>query len=396
MANIITKGFRLFLSKLTSLQDVWFDNFSMVDSSTILFVGKPDFSDNPRALCEYMVNHGYTERFNIVYAVADLENENVKNADPHIKFVRLSNSLGVMPLATRRYMYTAKYTFASHGFYVPINKYKEGQNHILLWHGCGYKAAGTVDGKRSFDKALVPGPLFVNTKCKYWNTTPEYILAKGYPRYDWMLHPTSPTLNFFNELKSNYSKVIIWMPTYRNSVANKRASENIITAFPLLDGMKDFLKLDEYCRSKNVLLLLKLHMSQKTYDIQWEILTNIMQITNKDFDVAKVNMYEFLPLTDGLISDYSSVAVDYLIADKPIAYTLDDFDMYSKARGFVFENPLDYMPGHHLYKMSDLENFIDDIIDENDLYKDARARMKNFAIVSSTNYCKDILNELNI
>lgn len=396
MGNIILKGFRTLLSKSVSLQDIWYNHFAKVNNKTILFVGKPDFSDNPRALCEYMVKHGYAERFIIVYAVSDMNNKNVRNADSRIKFVRLSNRFGIMPFATRRYMYTAKYTFASHGFYVPVEKFKKGQLHILLWHGCGYKGASAIDGKRIFDKALVPGPLFIDTKCKFWNTTPEYIIAKGYPRYDWMLRPSANAIQFYRDIKQNYSKVIIWMPTYRNSVVNKRASENIITSFPLLGGKTDFWDLDKFCQQKNVLILLKLHMSQKTYDISWEELSNIRQITNHDFDIANINLYEFLPLTDALISDYSSVAIDYLISNKPIAYTLDDYELYKKTRGFVFDNPLEYMPGHHLYSLSDLKCFIDDISQNKDQYKEQRAIVKKQAIAPYEHYCKDILKELNI
>ena len=37
---------------------------------------------------------------------------------------------------------------------------------------------------------MVPGPVFVETKSRYWNCEKEKILALGYPRYDWMLHPS--------------------------------------------------------------------------------------------------------------------------------------------------------------------------------------------------------------
>lgn len=62
--------------------------------------------------------------------------------------------------------------------------------------------------------------------------------------------------------------------------------------------------------------------------------------------------------SDALITDYSSVCVDYLIVDKPIAYTLDDYEVYKQTRGFVFEDPHEYMPGHHLYRFSDLERLL--------------------------------------
>ena len=107
-------------------------------------------------------------------------------------------------------------------------------------------------------------------------------------------------------------------------------------------------------------------------------------------------MYMFIALTDALISDYSSVAVDYLIVDRPIAFTLDDYEAYKKTRGFVFENPLIYMPGHHLYTFDDLEHFLLDVSMGLDPYKEQRAQVSLKAICLSDNYCQSILKRIGI
>ena len=49
--------------------------------------------------------------------------------------------------------------------------------------------------------------------------------------------------------------------------------------------------------------------------------------------------------SDALITDYSSVYFDYLLLDKPIGFTVDDMELYIKDRGFIFNNPEEYMPG---------------------------------------------------
>ena len=68
----------------------------------------------------------------------------------------------------------------------------------------------------------------------------------------------------------------------------------------------------------------------------------------------KLQLYELIGISDALISDYSSVAVDYLLLDRPLGYVLADYEIYREKRGFVFEDPLEYMPGEKIYNACDL------------------------------------------
>ena len=107
-------------------------------------------------------------------------------------------------------------------------------------------------------------------------------------------------------------------------------------------------------------------------------------------------MYKFIGMTDALISDYSSVAVDYLIVNHPMAFTLDDFEEYRSQRGFVFDDPRVYMPGHHLYSFQDLKGVITDVAVGKDDYQRKREQMYGEAICYSDKYCKNILDKLGI
>ena len=107
-------------------------------------------------------------------------------------------------------------------------------------------------------------------------------------------------------------------------------------------------------------------------------------------------MYEFLAQTDALISDYSSVAVDYLIVDRPIAFALQDYEEYKRTRGFVFDDPRELMPGHHLYSFQELKLFLSDVSADKDPYRENRKQMFNVAITRSDDYCLDVLNKVGI
>ncbi len=48
-----------------------------------------------------------------------------------------------------------------------------------------------------------------------------------------------------------------------------------------------------------------------------------------------LQLYEFIHCADALVSDYSSVAIDYLLLDRPLGFTLDDYKEYTQSRGWV-------------------------------------------------------------
>jgi CDP-glycerol glycerophosphotransferase (TagB/SpsB family) len=52
----------------------------------------------------------------------------------------------------------------------------------------------------------------------------------------------------------------------------------------------------------------------------------------------------YLPLCDVLVTDYSSLAFDFMLLDRPIVYFVPDLDEYTRYRGFYFD-PLEMMPG---------------------------------------------------
>lgn len=367
-----------------------------IHENYILFEGKPDYSDNPLALSEYLVRNGYTTSYKIFWLVSDKRKMEVKYPNEKVVFFQLWNRFGIIKWSSYKIIATSKYDFASHGFALPKEKCLPSKKYILLWHGCGYKNSGGKKLKRNFDLALVPGPLFIKTKSQFWNTSEEYIWAAGYPRYDWLLNPTNSAYTFKEKYVGEKQKVVIWMPTFRNSKSGVIYPENKISAFPLLASQEDWNSIDTFCKEKNIVLLVKLHMKQKEYNIDYSKFQNIKQISNEDFSNANIQLYEFLAITDGLISDYSSVAIDYLLVDKPIGFALDDFELYKEARGFVFDNPLEYMPGHHMYSIDDLKKYLSDVASNNDVCKDQRARVKKSAVLIKESYSKSIIEELNI
>ena len=58
--------------------------------------------------------------------------------------------------------------------------------------------------------------------------------------------------------------------------------------------------------------------------------TNIRYVTEEMLQKSGIQLYELVGLMDGLISDYSSIAVDYMLLDRPLGYVLTDPGKLSK------------------------------------------------------------------
>ena len=71
----------------------------------------------------------------------------------------------------------------------------------------------------------------------------------------------------------------------------------------------------------------------------------IYNIDSKEYDVAKWSelenvryFYDFFKFADLMITDFSSIAIDYLISKKPVIFLNSTIDSYSQNRGFIFED----------------------------------------------------------
>ncbi|MBR4388616.1 MAG: CDP-glycerol glycerophosphotransferase family protein [Prevotella sp.] len=373
--------------------------FLPIKKKNIIFRSTPDFSDNARALAEYMVEKNYTEYYNIFFDVKNPQKYKDVYKDSPIVFFSSMNPNGTYKLKHLKLIHTANYLMSTHEMIVDRNYGRKDQHYIRLWHGCSYKDRSSRDGHniRNFDIALVPGPLFIKTKAYFWNVDEKYILAKGYPRYDWMLKKDDRAVRMAQKYKKNdNTRIILWMPTYRVDKNGKFNDTKEMINFPIVQQKKDWTQLDSVCKDNNIIILIKLHPFQKEYNIPFDTFESIKEIDNSDFEKEDVQLYCFLSQTDALITDYSSVAFDYLLVDKPIGFTLDDYKDYKDSRGFIFDNPLEFMPGHHLYNFNDMITFLKDIGMQKDPHKEKRNEVRSCAITPSTHYCLDLLDYLNI
>ncbi|MES2519127.1 MAG: CDP-glycerol glycerophosphotransferase family protein [Bacteroidota bacterium] len=120
----------------------------------------------------------------------------------------------------------------------------------------------------------------------------------------------------------NADFVWLYMPTWRENNPNFLINLNI-----------DFIFLNQCLKSKNEILVVKLH--QYTPLSTLKLINNLSNIliypTNED-------IYPFLKFSDSLITDYSSIYIDYLLLNKPIYhFCFDLIDFQKRARSFYYD-----------------------------------------------------------
>lgn len=373
-----------------------FSNCIKVKENQILFYSIPDCSDNAKYYYEFLYDKN-TKKNKYIWLVNDIDKYKFNNYK-NTKYIKAFTLLFSKPtIKSIYYILSSKEIYYTHvSPFQPIpNKMKQQQLVINLWHGCGYKKSEIVTkSKPLFNYALVPGNAFIKTKCEFWNCNSNQILNIGYPRYDLFYNDNSEVEIFLNKFNVYDKKIIIWMPTFRKTEGTHFAENKIDMKFdlPILNNMEEVESINKICKEKNLFLIVKRHPIQLKYICEENNYSNIAFINNEFLEQNKVELYSLLTYTNGLITDYSSVAIDYLLLNKQIAFTLNDIEQYSNIRGFVFDDPLEYMPGKFVYDFKDFCQYLDDIENNNDEYLEQRKKVISKVHNICDNYCERLYN----
>ena len=231
----------------------------------------------------------------------------------------------------------AKAICLSHGFGDISNIRLSSKTKVVqLWHGIPLKKIGVLD--RSFD---------INQKKKYaansqcydmvisCSKTEQMNLAKcfsinenlvkvtGLPRNDTLFKEKEASLlkryPFLN------SKIILHAPTFRDT-------GKPVDYFPFPD--LELERIYQFLEINNAYLLLRGHINEGVIAALPETYNNRIISANQDkFE----DVMELLKYVDVLITDYSSIYIDFLLLDRPVIFLPYDIDEYQQYRGFLYD-----------------------------------------------------------
>ncbi len=362
----------------------------------LIFQTEGDFCDNGRALYEYL------------YGLKDKKRKFVWLVKEPRKFTKRKNTIFISPYSGFRFRYfyylaIAKNILETHN--LTQIEVRPEQNYISLWHGMMIKkgkSSGVVSKgeKPVFNYLLNSSNKTANQQAEFLGCDKKYVISLGFPRNDVLLKNCGEgKVNPLVLSDSEYEKVVVWMPTFRASI-NPNLSEDSIdteTGLPLLHSVELLNNLSTFCKSRRILIIIKIHHLQAEKEVFNKSFDNIKFVQDEELFKKNVQLYAMLAKTDALITDVSSVFVDYLLLDKPMGFIMTDLQEYEKTRGVLFDNLLDILPGQLVYTIDELKKFLDDLECGKDLFKEKRKEiLPFFHDYPDANSCERIKNYFNL
>lgn len=337
------------------------------DDKKILLYSDTTFRDNTRYLFEYLKENNANRKYEIICAVKDYQ-QYKEQQESNIYFV--SPIKGVMEYLTCGHVF---YSFGK----IPIKPAKR-QSVIQMWHGTSFKGFAENQKKTNnlannfYTYVYASSEYFKDIVAKKFCVPLKNVVICGHPRTD-ILYRADCIYDF-----GTYDKMVMWLPTFRKSKELGMQDGKLNGIIPLVAD-SDLKIFDQYLRSKNIFVIVKLHPEQDVSSVKGQEFTHLQLMTDSIFREKKYDLYALLKCADALITDYSSVFYDYLLLNRPIGFTEDDVEEYRDSRGFAVDDPDTFRPGMKMRTMKDLEVFIDNLIEGKDDYIQARMKINNLS-----------------
>jgi CDP-glycerol glycerophosphotransferase (TagB/SpsB family) len=351
-----------------------------------VFMSQPDFSCNPYALWTYITeNTDYDTAW-----IVKRDNRYEALKERNIRCAIYNTLEGQKLIQEADYVITNSYTFLD----LPKSK---NQIFVNLWHGSGVKAHDfynhDMDPKHAnklrkfFDKIDMMCVHSLDDRFRL-SAQLNYDMRKSYvtgqPRLDIVKisDGKSKLRKLYGETITKFDRFIFYAPSFRANMSSHSGqiySENI---FRLNDYCDE--EMNDLLIKNNAALIYKLHPVEQTafQGRKFRLNARCLELTDDMLFDADLRYTEILNAFDVMISDYSSIAYDYLLLNRPVVYLIPDYEEYISERGFVFHNINDYMPGDKVYNFDEMLTALRDAFATPDKHIEAR----NFVLSQRFDY----------
>lgn len=342
---------------------------------TIVANGEGDTHENALALFEYLEEHKLIGKYKWVWLCT--HPEKYKSND-YVKYVKRDVASGAPTLEEVKEniyaMHTSKYIFYENIF---LFKTRPEQIAVYLKHGTFMlkNVKGKIDIPEEVLGAICTSHSYADLASEQESIAKEKLIFCGSPRLDFLYKEKNvlKTLQCYEE----EVKYILWLPTLRQTVLGRNDVGQIAPfGIPIVQAECDFEKLDKALEDSCMKLVIKPHPHQDLSVYKIGEYTNIIFIPQAKLDEYEFPIHSLMRECDALISDYSSIAFDYMLLDRPIAYTVDDMEDYKV--GFSVPDPLYFMPGEKLKCLDDMCTYMEHVCDNIDVYCDERRKIRDY------------------
>ncbi len=377
--RIIFKCLRLHISFYTNPKRYYYDFcknstvlFRLLDrilpkfNTKAAFTSYPDFSDSTFIFYDYLKTQKQNKFKEIFWLREAVDSSNDKVEDKNYYIHTLS---GMWNLLTSKYII--------HDHCSKFLDYISSDRHVCfnLWHGSPIKSIGCADSgltqntKRRYSYMSKHGYIFVSSDIykiifsSLFQINPNRLPITGVVRTDVIFNKKQDSHIREKFDLGGFDKVVLYAPTYKTRYSRVDVEVDFENIFGLENySQEDFL---QYLKTNNICLLIKPHpFEEKQFikhlqDNNYDQCENIRILKFRDLIVSNININEIFNLTDLIISDFSSITIDYAILNKPILYMGNYLDKYKQCRGFILpDNYRILMPGEMVLSYEDLKEKI--------------------------------------
>lgn len=281
-------------------------------------------------------------------------------------FIETESAAGI------RYVLGAGVWFTSAGLPAYGTGLRKNRLIINLWHGVPLKKIALLDPnlkkaariyfKKIFSDnytcVLTTSNQLVPLMAQSFAIPEALIRVWGQPRNDgiFQLNDREEILNRIYPDLPEYQKAVLYAPTFRDYGA--------VRLFPFDDF--DLNKMENYLEEHKMLLFIRTHVAEQGSATPY-LGRRIRFLGNEQAE----DVTGILNIFDCLITDYSSIYIDYLLTGKPMIFLPYDRQQYLDGRGMNFEYD-DVTPGP---KPETFAGFLEALSQDDDSWKSERERV---------------------
>ena len=239
----------------------------------------------------------------------------------------------------------------SYSIPISILKHKKSLEIIQIWHASGatkkfgYQSLNKKEGRgegvakvmnmhKNYSHVMAPSRITGKFYSEAFQIDKNNIFINGLPRIDYLLNEDlgkEKIESFYKEYPKYKDKpTILYVPTFRKDKDCSDVYRDLI----------DSINFEKYN------LIIKLHPLDKSAEMD-------KYIINK-----KYNTFDLLKIADYIITDYSAVAFETSVLNKPLYFYVYDINEYKKTRGLNV-NPLKEMKNSTSTNIKEIINSIE-------------------------------------
>lgn len=314
-----------------------------------------------------------------------------------IKYENLLNNYGIknvhlVEIHKIKYWYllaTSKYLVNDVTFHTAFIK-REGQIYLNTWHGTPLKKMGidVVNDAHLFgniQRNILASDFFL-TPSEYMkkimissnslgNLFRGNFIDEGYPR-NAVFFNIDRSEHIKNELGINDKHIVVYMPTWRGNSSNNKSKEYV-------EKLKIYLTEIDQKLDDNTIFYVKLHPLVNS-SVNFEEYKHIEKFLDK------YETYDFLNISDTLVTDYSSIMFDYACTGKNIVLFTYDLKEYTEDRGLYID--FKALPFNQAKTVDELIASLQSDVDylSNEFIKNI---VENENVNATKNICRFLLNK---